>query len=86
MAAKINTVAIILWMCTELQPVVTNLKRPYYAIFKAPNIVLGVSYNRFTCMQGEKKLLFSQNMHLISPHFPAIRKRFIRNSSKIQSL
>ncbi len=63
-----------------------TLKCPYYAIFKASNIVLEVSYNRFTCMQGEKTLLFSQNMCLISPNFPAILKRFVRSSSKIQSL
>uniref|UniRef100_A0A673IV49 Homeobox protein Meis1-like n=1 Tax=Sinocyclocheilus rhinocerous TaxID=307959 RepID=A0A673IV49_9TELE len=35
---------------------------------------------------GLTVLQFSQNMHLISPHFPAILKRFVRSSSKIQSL
>ncbi len=32
-----------------------KLKCFYYAIFKVANIVLWVSLNRFTCMQGKKK-------------------------------
>ncbi len=33
-----------------------DFKFPYYAISKVPNIVLGVYYNRFTCIQGQKQL------------------------------
>jgi len=34
------------------------LKCSYYAILKAPNLVLKVSYNRFTCIQGQKHFNF----------------------------
>lgn len=26
----------------------------YYAILKVPNVVLKISYNKFTCIQGQK--------------------------------
>ncbi len=38
------------------------LKCPYYAIWNVHNLVLGVSSNSFTCMQGHKTLSFSYNM------------------------
>ncbi len=56
------------------------LKCPYYAILR-----LGVFYNRFIWMQGQKNaFIFSKTKYLISSHFPAILKRLVRSSSKIR--
>jgi len=40
-----------------------KLKYPYYAILKVPNLVLKVSYNRFTYIHGQKTLSFYHNIH-----------------------
>ncbi len=45
------------------------LKCPYYSTFKVLNIVLGVSYNRFSCIKVKKCFHFLKK-------FPAILKRF----------
>ncbi len=42
------------------------LKSPYYRLWTAHILVLGV--NRLICMQGQKTLSFSNNMHLFLPY------------------
>ncbi len=44
------------------------LKRPYYGLWKVHILVLGVPNNRLTCMQGQKTLSLSYNMHLFLPY------------------
>ncbi len=44
------------------------LKCPYYGLWKVHILVLGVPNNRLTCMQGQKTLSFSYNMHLFLPY------------------
>ncbi len=44
------------------------LKCPYYGLRKVHILVLGVPNNRLTCMQGQKTLSFSYNMHLFLPY------------------
>ncbi len=40
----------------------------YYGLWKVHILVLGVPNNRLTCMQGQKTLTFSYNMHLFLPY------------------
>ncbi len=47
---------------------VLPLKCPYYGLWMVHILVLGVPYNRLTCMQGQKTLSFSYNMHLFLPY------------------
>ncbi len=44
------------------------LKSPYYGLWKVHILVLGVPNNKLTCMQGQKILSFSYNMHLLLPY------------------
>ncbi len=44
------------------------LKCPYYGLWKVHILVLGVTNNRLTCMQDQKTLSFSYNMHLFLPY------------------
>ncbi len=44
------------------------LKCPYYGLWKVHILVLGVPNNRLTCMQGQKILSLSYNMHLFLPY------------------
>ncbi len=46
----------------------TFLKCPYYGLWKVHILVLGVPNNRLTCMQGQKTLSLSYNMHLFLPY------------------
>ncbi len=41
---------------------------PYYGLWKVHILVLGVTNNRLTCMQGQKTLSLSYNMHLFLPY------------------
>ncbi len=54
------------------------LKCPYYGLWKVHILVLGVLNNRLTCMQGQKILSFSYNMHLFLPYL-------LNNSQTIRS-
>ncbi len=45
-----------------------SLKCPYCRLRKVHILVLGVPNNRLTCMQGQKTLSFSYNMHLFLPY------------------
>ncbi len=47
-----------------------TLKCPYYGLWlwKVHILVLGVPNNRLTCMQGQKTLSLSYNMHLFLPY------------------
>ncbi len=43
-------------------------KCPYYGLWKVHILVLGVPSNMLTCMQGQKTLSMSYNMHLFLPY------------------
>ncbi len=53
------------WTCTC--SVLQILKCPCYGLWKVHILVLGVPNNRWTCMQGQKTISLSYNMHLFLP-------------------
>jgi len=62
----------------------TSFKISILCYFKVPNFVLKVSYNRFTCTQGQKHITFSQNIYWITRLFSLCLKRF--DGHKAQSV
>ncbi len=50
------------------KPVWVPLKCPYNGLWKVHILGLGVPNNRLTCMQGQKTLSSSYNMHLFIPY------------------
>ncbi len=45
-----------------------SLKCPYYGLWKVHILVLGVPNNRLTCIQAQKTLSYSYNMHFFLPY------------------
>ncbi len=56
----------------------TNLKCPYYGLWKVHILVLGVPNNRLTCIQAQKTLSYSYNMHLFLPYLLNDSQRFVQ--------
>ncbi len=53
---------------SEIPNSVWNLKCPYYGLWKVHILVLGVPNNSLTCIQAQKTLSYSYNMHLFLPY------------------